>query len=81
MFLYEINLHEKSIHSSPGGTGIQIPIVSFPEETILSGACSTIFDENRIGVKIDILLKRRLVIVIRKSDKQKVKIRKLSRNK
>lgn len=56
-------------------------IVSFPEETILSGACYTIFDENRIGVKIDILLKRRLVIVIRKSDKQKVKIRKLSRNK
>jgi len=56
-------------------------IVSFPEETILSGACSTIFDENSIGVKIDILLKRLLVIAIRKSDKQKVMIRKLSRNK
>ncbi|EPH66044.1 hypothetical protein D932_00474 [Enterococcus casseliflavus 14-MB-W-14] len=32
-------------------------IVSFPEETILSGACSTIFDENSIGVKIGILPK------------------------
>lgn len=81
MILYEINLHEKSIHSSPGGTDIQIPIVSFPEETILSEAYYTIFDENSIGVKIDILLKRLLVIVIRKSDKQKVIIRKLSRNK
>ncbi len=56
-------------------------IVSFPEETILSGACSTIFDENSIGVKIGIMLKRRLVIVIRKLDKPKVKIRKLSRDK
>lgn len=32
-------------------------IVSFSEETILSGACSTIFDENSIGVKIGILPK------------------------
>jgi len=55
MILYEINLHEKSIHSSPGGTDIQILSVSFPEETILSGACSTIFDENSIGVKIGIM--------------------------
>ena len=30
-------------------------IVSFPEETILSGACYTIFDENSIGVKIGIM--------------------------
>lgn len=60
MILYEINLHEKSIHISPGGTDIQIPIVSFPEETILSGACYTIFDENSIGVKIDILLTKNL---------------------
>lgn len=60
MILYEINLHEKSIHSSPGGTDIQILSVSFPEETILSGACHTIFDENSIGVKIDILLTKNL---------------------